>query len=59
MRDEASKLHHRATFNNASERLAALTQRSKAITADLSMSGEEKRQRLEQSSACVPRSGIG
>ncbi len=47
MRDEAPKLQHRAAFNNASERLAALNQRSKAITADPSMSGEEKRQRLD------------
>ncbi len=47
MRGEAPKLQHRAAFNNASERLAALNQRSKAITADPSMSGEEKRQRLD------------
>lgn len=47
MRDEAPKLQHSAAFNNASERLAAINQRSKAITADPSMSGEEKRQRLD------------
>ncbi len=47
MRDEAPKLQHRAAFNNASERMTALNQRSKAIMADPSLSGEEKRQRLD------------
>ncbi len=47
MRDEAPKLRHRAAYTHASEQLAELNQRSKMITADAKLSGEEKRQRLD------------